>query len=387
MSILLVEKGPQGLEAAVMHCGKLYAYAGPASPDLREGQVFLGVVDRAMPALSAVFIRLTGGQQGFLPVSKGQKAPPSGSRVIVQVRRPPNGQKKAMLTRDVALAGEFAVYLPCGHGAHVSSRVTDENEQKRLLDAARSLLPEDGGLILRSAALDHAVDEIRREAEALRREWLEIRARSNGPAPVLLWEGDAPLSLLLREEAARLEYVLTNAPEALPGNIACPVKVCEHPFLLHNVPHRLERSLRRTVQMKSGATLVIDPCEAMTVIDVNSAAAIGGKNVEAAIEKINTEAAWEVARLLRLRGIGGMIVVDFIDMASAEARERLIATMREALGEDPVKTTVHGLTALGLMELTRRRAGTPLTPLDDALCPHCHGTGLQLTTEEEISDA
>ena len=152
---------------------------------------------------------------------------------------------------------------------------------------------------------------------------------------------------------------------------------------MHNVEHKLKRSQQRTFLMKSGATLVIDRCEAMTVIDVNSAMSGGGRNIADTAEKINSEAAREIARLLRLLRIGGMILIDFIDMATEEAKERLLSYMKELLQEDPIKTVVHDITPLGIMELTRRRADTPLPALPDIPCPHCAGTGVMPESEDE----
>lgn len=384
MSILLVEKNQNGLCAAVMNRGRLYAYHGGGQPAfLSEEQVFVGVIDRAVKGVNAVFVRLPNKEYGFLPFGAHQKPPASGTRLIVQVRRPPSGNKKAMLSADIALAGAHTVYLPQASGVRVSARISDE-AQKNALRALGQQLACDGGLILRSAALGCEAALLQEELNALQQRWHSLEsAAKGGEVPALLWEGEDMLTALLREEGERLEYVLTNAPEALPQPLPCPLKICDQPFLLHSVAAKLERSLRRTVLMKSGATLVIDPCEAMTVIDVNSAMASGGQNIAQTAEKINQEACWEIARLLRLRGVGGMVVIDFIDMEDDFARARLLDTMREALHEDPVKTTVHDLTALGLMELTRRRAQPPLTPLADRPCPHCAGSGVMLSTDEE----
>ena len=384
MSILLVEKNEKGLSAAVMNRGRLYAYQSETDPaSLQEEQVFVGVVDRAVKGVNAVFVRLPNKMFGFLPVSAHQKAPASGTRVIVQVRRPPNGGKKALLSLDIAIAGACIVYLPKGAGVRVSSRL-ESDEQKEALHALGHLLAFDGGIIIRSAALGCEAASLQEELDALCQRWRDIEHAAQAlSAPALLWAGEDMITVLLRDEGQRLEYVLTNAPDALPQTLACPIKRCDNPFALHCVNAKLERSLRRTVLMKSGATLVIDPCEAMTVIDVNSAMAAGGRNIEQTAEKINLEACWEIARLLRLRGIGGMVVIDFIDMASEAARAHVMDTLREALREDPVKTTVHDFTALGLLELTRHRAQTPLAPLDDLPCPHCAGSGVSLSADEE----
>ena len=383
MSILLVEKNGDLIETAVMIRDRLYAYRSSSGEGICEGQIYTGIVDRVLQGVNAVFIRLPDKAYGFLPFEKGQKAPPSGTKVIVQVKRPPNQTKKALLSTDIALGGVHLVYLPMGQGVHVSSRLQDNANKAQLKEIGYQLLPSQGGIILRSAALGIDVQTLSEELKRLIDLWREIFARSSGTAPAMLWSESDPIAASIGEEQTRLEYILTNAPQSLPAVLPCPVKNSEHPFMLHSVRHKLEKSLHRTVQMKSGATLVVDPCEAMTVIDVNSAMAKGGKNIAETAEKINTEAAWEIARLLRLRRIGGMIVVDFIDMDSAEANERLLCAMRQALLDDPVKTTVHDMTVLGLMELTRQRKDVPLSAQPDLPCPHCGGTGILFSYDEE----
>ena len=385
MSVLIAEKSARGLEAALLKDGKLYAYIGAEDPfGPREGQIYAAVTDRAAKGISSVFVRLPGGQAGFLPMTFGQKCPPSGNRVLVQIKRPPVGQKKALLTRDITLAGTRLVFLPLGSGVRVSSRVQDASEKAALIEKGKAIQPRCGGIILRSAAVNAPVAQLADELQGLEKKWQRIQSafqQTSGAA--LLQDGDGPVEKLIAQENDRLESILTNAPESLPHDVSCPVRVCEQPMLLHNVRAKLEKSLRRTVLLKSGATLVIDPCEAMTVIDVNSAMAAGGKDIARTAEKINTEAVGEIARLLRLRGIGGMILIDFIDMDSDEARERLLAAMREALLHDPVKTTVHDITPLGIMEITRHREQPPLSPLADPPCPHCGGTGVSLSVNEE----
>lgn len=385
MSILVVQKDADGLRAAVMKDNRLYAYRGQqGGGGICEEQIYIGVVDRMQKGVNAAFVKLPGGEFGFLPYDKEKHPLRSGERVLVQVKRPPNNAKKAFLTTDIALAGQYLVYLPFGGGVSVSKRVETDEEKQMLRRMGRHLKPEKGGLVMRASALqaDEAATD---ECAVLLERWRMISEKARmQTAPALLWDGDDVISSLLREENTRLEYVLTNAPEVLPSGIACPIKEADEPFLLHNVEHKLERSQRRTVRMKSGATLIMDRCEAMTVIDVNSAMAGGGKSVAETAEKINMEAVREIARLLRLLRIGGIIMVDFIDMATDEARERLIHAMREALKEDPVKTMVYGITQLGLMEITRRRGETPLEALRDIPCPHCAGTGVLTESEEDL---
>jgi len=387
MSILLAEKREGQWAAALMHRGGLYAYLRQDSAvSLLEEQIYSGIVDRAIKGVSAVFVRLPGKEYGFLPLEKGESLP-SGAKVTVQVRRPPNGTKKALLSRDITLAGTHVVYLPFGSGVHLSSRLK-ESDKEALLEKYGAPAPEIGGMILRSEALSCDPDALRQELNTLEERWQAIQEQARkASAPRLLWEEGSPIAHLIREEGSRLEHVLTNAPDELPERPTCPVRYSERPFQLYNVEHKLDRSLRRTVTLKSGANLVIDPCEAMTVIDVNSAMAAGGRSIAETAEKVNREAAWEIARLLRLRGIGGMILIDFIDLPDAAARERLMNEMRNALLEDPVKTTVHDFTALGILELTRHRGQTPLPPRPDEICPCCGGSGVKTPKEEDAPDA
>ena len=388
MSILVVQKDTSGLRAAVMQDNRLYAYRGQqGGGGICEEQIYLGVVDRMQKGVNAAFVKLPGGEFGFLPFDKEKHPLRSGERVLVQVKRPPSNAKKAFLTFDIALAGQCLVLLPFGGGVSVSKRVEDEEERQTLRKLGRKLKPQSGGIVMRANALQQT-DYVEEERDLLLERWQKIsKMAQTVSAPALLWDGEDVISALLREEAGKLEYVLTNAPEALPEHLPCPVRTADEPFLLHNVEHKLERSQHRTVRLKSGATLVIDRCEAMTVIDVNSAMAGGGKNIADTAEKINLEAAREVARLLRLLRIGGMIVVDFIDMPTEEAKERLVQAMRQALENDPVKTVVYGLTQLGLLEMTRRRAETPLEALRDIPCPHCAGSGVVLESEDDFTDA
>ena len=382
MSILIAEKSKEALKAAVLIRGRLYAFKSEEdSPQYRENAIMAGITERAMPGIHAVFVRLPGNQTGFLPVSPERALPCSGTKLTVQIRHPATRTKKAMLTDEISLPGQMLVYLPYGQGIAVSKRLNPDEKKELLARTADIHLPEKGGFILRASSLVCKPSDITAEAHELEERWKSIyRASTSSPDIRLLWPGEDIISTLIREEKERLEYILTNAPELFPDTVPCPVKYCEHPFIIYNIPHLLDRSLRRCFQMKSGATLIIDSCEAMTVIDVNSASASGKKYTP---EEINSEAVGEIARLLRLRGIGGMILIDFIDMKEEKNRMKLMDTMEEILKEDPVKTTVHDITALGLMELTRKRETIELRAASCAPCPYCGGTGISCMPASE----
>lgn len=386
MSVLLIEKNGTSARAALMIRNRLYAYQDELSVGaLREEQILLGTVDRHIKGISGVFVRLPGKEYGFLPFAENEPSIPSGTRLILQIKRPPNHGKRALLSREIALPGSHVIYLPLSRGVRASNRC--EAEDKARLRALGKGLKAEGGMIVRSSALHATAEELQAELDRLTERWQDIRARASAKTePCLLWDGEDFIAKTLREEAERLEYVLTNDVSAVPADCAPPVRHSEHPFTLFNVEHKLETSLRRTVRLKSGATLIVDFCEAMTVIDVNSAMAPGGKSIGETAVKVNREAAWEIARLLRLRGIGGMILVDFIDMETDADRENLLGEMRLALAEDPVKSAVHDFTALGLMEITRHRVQEPLDAVPPIPCPHCGGTGVLIPADEEDAD-
>ncbi len=364
MSILLAEKNNDGIRAAVIEDGKLTAYkAEKTSSAILEGQIYLGIADRVIKSINALFVKLNSNDYGFLPIEPGKAAPASGTRLLVQVKRHPNNTKKAFLTTDIAFEGDTCIFLPFGNHVSVSKRV-DDPDQRRLLKQLGTTIRKPGtGLIMRSAALETSLDNVKTQSEKLQNDYEALLAKSQAAhAPCLLMAGETPVESLLREETKRLESILTNAPEIIPAT-SFTVKTSEHPFLLYNVDAALSKAKKRTVLLKSGATLVIDRCEAMTVIDVNSAMATKGRSIAETAEKINLEACKEIARLLRLLAIGGMILIDFIDLPDDAARDRLISSMRECLQRDPVKTVVVDITPLGIMELTRSRSQMPLEAL------------------------
>lgn len=386
MSILLIEKKENILQAAVINRNALYAYSSTMrSSCILEGQIYLGIVGRALKSISAVFVNLDNSNSGFLPLRPEQKVPASGTRVIVQVKRPPIGDKKALLSMEISLPSEHLVLLPFSTGIHISSRIQGIALREELYSLGHRLKCENSGIILRSSSIGKSIDDLDNTLQVLQEEWSKIQTTARRTsAPALLWDGDDPVTKLLSEESGRLERIITNSQEYIDADLPVPAQYCAQPFHLFNVEDKLNRSLRRSYRMKSGATLVIDPCEAMTVIDVNSALASGGQDIEKTAARVDKEAAWEIARLLRLRQIGGMVLIDFIDSASESVRDMLINEMKTALSEDPVKTTVHDFTQLGIMEITRHRKDIPYEALPDIPCPCCGGTGISFDSDVEV---
>ncbi len=378
MNLLLVQTGADAAEYAAMEDGRLTEYAclRAGATALTEG-VWLGKVSRVMKSLSAVFVRLSPQLEGFLPLSEipfETKAQP-GDELIVQVRKPPVQGKGPFLSCDVALAGRLAILLPLSRARHVSGRVEDREERERLLSVAGELAPQGMGLVMRAQSAGLTRDAAAAEVAELLAQWTEILKKAAASrAPALLRGSPEPLARLLRDLAYTPEKIVANAePASLPAGI--PLERCPQPFALWGVREQLRKALRRRIYLKSGGTLVVDPCEAMTVIDVNTAQSSSGRDKEASVLALNLEAAQEIARVLRLRRAGGIVLIDFIGMQQEGNREKVLAALEAALKKDRVKTVVHGFTSLGLVEMTRRKADEPLDAETLSLCPACGGTG------------
>lgn len=353
---ILMEARNGQREIALLDGKRLLAFFQDAGGGVEAEQVYLGAVDRIVKGMEACFVRLGKDQMGFLPFAECGEKPRSGDRLLVQVKKPPIGEKAPYLTADIALAGRYAILTPFTPRFAVSQKITNENERTRLKNIAAKLAPAGCGLVMRTESADAAEADIAADAASLLQAWNEIREKQKtAQAPCLLKGREDALSRLLRDEHGEISEILTNAPEALPP-LPLPIRPCENPFDLYSVRAKLEKSLQRKVWLDCGGYLVIDRTEALTVIDVNSGKFTGGKaGAESTFLKLNAEAAQETARLLRLRNIGGIVIIDFVDMQSDESRAAVQKALEDALRDDPVKAVVHGFTSLGLMEMTRKK--------------------------------
>ena len=353
---ILVETREGGRQLALLDDQSLLAYAEDDGGGAAAEQIYWGVADRLMKGMEACFVRLGPDAMGFLPFAECLEKPRSGDRLLVQVKKPPIGGKAPYLTADIALAGRFVILTPLTARCAVSKKITEEAERLRLLDAARRLAPPGMGLVMRTESADASDADMRNDLARLLDAWREIlEKQKTAQAPCLLKGREDALSRLLRDEHGAIVQILADRPEALPP-CAVPVTACASPFSLFNVRDKLHKSMQRRVWLPCGGYLVIDPTEALTVIDVNSGKYAGQRSgAESTFLKLNLEAAREIARLLRLRNIGGIVIIDFVDMLREESRAAVQAALEEALRDDPVKTCVHGFTALGLMEMTRKK--------------------------------
>ena len=385
MKELLIRSRGDKPAAAITQEGRLIAYFPlTVQADIAPEAVFVGRAGRVLKNLEALFIDLPGGVSGYLPFGEipGGTRPKGGDLLIVQVKKPPQGNKAAFLTADIALPGRYGMLLPKGQVAHASNRL-EKAEKAALTRLAVKLRPQGMGLVLRQAAQGAEETEIRADIAQLLASWEAIEQRGqSASAPRLLLPAPSPLSRILREEKPLPQRVLTDDLKWAEG-LGIPAEESADPFALYNVSHQLHQALRRRVYLPSGGTLVIDPCEAGTVMDVNTGKnSLNGADI---ILKTNLEAASEAARLIRLRQLGGIILIDFIDMKDEASRQRVQEALAEALAHDPVKTVVHGFTQLGLMELTRQKAAEALKAQTLTPCPHCGGSGY--TGGEEQPDA
>jgi len=377
------------------------------------GNIYMGRVARVLPGMQSAFIDIGLERAAFLHVAdiwenrearenrEGakpiEKILAEGQPVLVQVAKDPIGSKGARLSTQVSLAGRLLVYLPAlsrDADPHIgiSQRIEDAGGRAQLRDRLKELLPADeqGGFILRTLAEDAAEDELRADLGYLRNLWSTLRERSQGvKAPQLLYQDLSLAQRVLRDmvggETTRVlvdsrenHQKLTAFAQGYMPQVLARIEhyTGERPlFELYNVEEEIERALSRRVELKSGGYLIIDQTEAMTTIDVNTGGFVGSRNFDDTIYKTNLEAAQAIARQLRLRNLGGIIVLDFIDMQSEEHRTAVLEEFKRALARDRTRITVNGFTGLGLVEMTRKRTRESLAHVLCEPCPTCGGRG------------
>jgi ribonuclease G len=366
------------------------------------GNIYMGRVARVLPGMQSAFVEIGLDRAAFLHVADiwaGRKeAQPiekilaEGQPVLVQVAKDPIGSKGARLSTQISIAGRLLVYLPHDPHIGISQKIEDESGRAALRERLRELAgaEEEGGFIVRTLAESAAEEELRADLAYLRQIWAAIRARSLGATPPQLIYQDlsrAPRVLRDMVSAATSRVVVDSretwqklaafAEQYMPqvrGRIEHYTG--ERPlFELYDVETEIERALARRVELKSGGTLVIDQTEAMTTIDVNTGGFVGSRNFDDTVFKTNLEAAQAIARQLRLRNLGGIIIVDFIDMHSEEHRAAVLEEFKRALARDRTRMTVNGFTALGLVEMTRKRTRESLAHVLCEPCPTCDGRG------------
>lgn len=380
------------------------------------GNIYRGKVSRVLPGMQAAFVDIGLERAAFLHASDiaihsevVEEVPENhlekrdirelvrdGQNIVVQVVKDPIGTKGARLTTDITIPSRYLVFMPSVSHVGVSQRIEDEQERERLKSLLSGLEEQnDGGFILRTAAEGVGEHEVIQDAKFLRRLWSKIQERTKRKKINVLYE-DLPLARrVLRDfvgsdlDRIRIDSKLAfqelqqfteeYAPEFskmveyYPG---------ERPiFDLYDVENEAQRALERRVDLKSGGYLIIDQTEAMTTIDINTGAFVGHRNLEETIFNTNIEATQAIARQLRLRNLGGIIIIDFIDMTDANHQRRVLHNLEVALNKDRAKSKIHGFTSLGLVEMTRKRTRESLEHILCGECPVCKGRGSIKTVE------
>lgn len=402
----LINITPQETRVAILQSGQVQEVHIERSANRGlVGNVYLGRVVRVLPGMQSAFIEVGLSRTAFLHVAdiwvqrgQGECAQPiermlsEGQSLIVQVLKDPIGSKGARLTTQISIAGRLLVYLPQDKHIGISQRIDSEAGREALRERLQHLLPseETGGYIVRTAAEEADDDELLADIRYLRRAWQELQILSaQVQPPNLLYEdldlGKRMLRDLVSPETTRIvvdsrenHLRLKRFAEEYMPQVAPLIDhyIGERPmFDLYGVEDEVEKALSRRVELKSGGYLVIDQTEALTTIDVNTGAFVGQRRFDDTIFKTNLEAAQAIARQLRLRNLGGIILIDFIDMSSAEHRETVLSELRRALSHDRTRITVNGFTQLGLVEMTRKRSRESLAQMLCEPCSVCSGRG------------
>ncbi|HKJ11990.1 MAG TPA: Rne/Rng family ribonuclease [Ornithinimicrobium sp.] len=379
------------------------------------GNVYLGRVQNVLPSMEAAFVDIGKGRNAVLyagevnwdaaglevnQAKRIENALTSGQNVLVQVTKDPIGHKGARLTSQVSLPGRFLVYVP-GNSMTGISRKLPDTERARLKRILREVVPEDAGVIVRTAAEGASEADLRADVERLTALWEQIKSRSESKTktasgPVLLHsEPDMTVRVIrdvFNEDFAKLivsgdqawrdvsQYIERVAPDLRPRVEQWSSE--QDVFAELRVTEALAKAMDRKVWLPSGGSLVIDRTEAMTVVDVNTGKFVGsGGNLEETVTKNNIEAAEEIVRQLRLRDVGGIIVIDFIDMVLESNRDLVVRRLLECLGRDRTKHQVAEVTSLGLVQMTRKRVGSGLVEVFSESCGHCAGRGIIVHSE------
>jgi ribonuclease E len=418
--VMVVRGTDERTQIGVLEDGVLVEhYVSRETSTTMVGNVYLGRVQNVLPSMEAAFVDIGKGRNAVLyagevnwdaaglevnQAKRIENALTSGDTVLVQVTKDPIGHKGARLTSQISLPGRFLVYVPEGSMTGISRKLPD-TERARLKAILKEIVPDSAGVIVRTAAEGASEEELRADVERLTKAWDKISAKvakasskkaGSGGAPLLV-HGEPDLTVrvirdIFTEDFSSLvvsgekawadvsEYVEDIAPD-----LAARVSRWTHEedlFTHHRVQEQIAKAMDRKVWLPSGGSLVIDRTEAMTVVDVNTGKFVGsGGNLEETVTKNNIEAAEEIVRQLRLRDIGGIIVIDFIDMVLESNRDLVVRRLLECLGRDRTKHQVAEVTSLGLVQMTRKRVGSGLIEVFSETCEHCSGRGIIVHAE------
>jgi ribonuclease G len=404
VSEILINVTPQETRVAIMEQGVVQELHIERTSSLGlVGNIYKGRVCRVLPGMQSAFIEIGLSRAAFLHIADIleyetnaekpiQELLHEGQTVMVQVIKEPIGSKGARLTTQISIAGRFLVYLPQQEHIGVSQRIEDEAEREALRDRLMRLLPEkrEGGYIIRTLAETATDEELLADLEYLHKVWTNIQASNGGATRGSLVYQDLTLPLrvlrdVVNEDTGRIlvdsgetYQKMLEFAEHYASGVQKRIQryTGDRPlFDMYNVEQEIEKALSRKVELKSGGYLIFDQTEALTTVDVNTGGFVGGRTLADTIFKTNLEAAQAIARQLRLRNLGGIIIIDFIDMEEETHREAVLEELRKAVSRDRVRSTIHGFSGLGLVEMTRKRTRESLAHILCEPCPACQGRG------------
>ncbi len=412
---ILVNVTPREVRAALLENGILQeVYVERTTRRGLISNIYKGRISRVLPGMQAAFVDIGLERTAFLHASgivqrdgeNGDAQPPDirelireGEEVLVQVVKDPIGTKGARLTTFITLPSRFLVLLPGGTGVGVSARIEDEEERDRLRNIVTDLLDEDpdseGGVIIRTAAEGATHDALRADLKFLRKLWSVVQEQCSKAKVKTLVHEDLPLPIRVLRDlvTSDVERILVDSSEDFDRmkSFAAGFLPEIEPMLelytrrrpifdLHGIEDEIGKALDRSIPLKSGGYLIFDQTEAMTTVDVNTGGYVGHRNLEETIYRTNLEAAVAIARQLRLRNLGGIIIVDFIDMEEEEHRQRVMEVFEQSMARDHARHQLTPVSPLGLVEMTRKRTRESLQNILCESCPNCDGRGFVMTT-------
>lgn len=380
------------------------------------GNIYKGRVSRVLPGMQAAFVDIGLDKAAFLHasdivphtecVAENEKKQfqvrdiselvRQGQDIVVQVVKDPLGTKGARLTTDITLPSRYLVFMPGASHVGVSQRIESEKERDRLKKAVLQHCDDLGGFIIRTAAEGANTDEVAQDAAFLKHLWRKVLERRAKYKPRSMLYGELGLAQRILRDfvGTEIDNIKVDSRQAYDKlkeftdefvpEVADNIEYYsgQQPiFDLYDTESEIQRSLDRKVEMKSGGYLIIDQTEAMTTVDINTGAFVGRRNLDETIFNTNIEATKAIARQLRLRNLGGIIIIDFIDMISDEHQQRVLQALEQALSYDRVKTNINGFTQLGLVEMTRKRTRESIEHVLCGTCPSCDGRGTVKTVE------